>query len=62
MGFYILLCVDRFLADEVYEGPVIIHNHPKEMKPFYVRLNEDRQTVASFDLVVPKVAANCFSF
>lgn len=44
----------------MYKRPVIIFNHPKEVKPFYVRLNDDKQTVASFDMVVPKVTVNCF--
>lgn len=34
---------------------MIIHSSPKEVKPFYIRLNEDKKTVAAFDLVVPKV-------
>ncbi|XP_024015627.1 asparagine--tRNA ligase, cytoplasmic 2 isoform X2 [Eutrema salsugineum] len=44
-----------YLTDEIYKGPVIIHSHPKEVKPFYIRLNDDKNTVAAFDLVVPKV-------
>ncbi|XP_015892502.3 asparagine--tRNA ligase, cytoplasmic 2 [Ziziphus jujuba] len=44
-----------YLADEMYKRPVIVYNHPKEVKPFYVRLNDDGRTVASFDMVVPKV-------
>ncbi|KAL8111802.1 hypothetical protein AgCh_019488 [Apium graveolens] len=41
-------------ADEIYKRPVIIYNYPKELKPFYVRLNDDGKTVAAFDLIVPK--------
>ncbi|CAH2054644.1 unnamed protein product [Thlaspi arvense] len=44
-----------YLTDEIYKGPVIIHNYPREVKPFYTRLNGDKKTVAAFDLVVPKV-------
>ncbi|PON75098.1 Asparagine-tRNA ligase [Parasponia andersonii] len=44
-----------FLADEIYKGPVIIYNYPKQVKPFYVRQNDDGRTVAAFDLVVPKI-------
>ncbi|CAN6981852.1 unnamed protein product [Brassica oleracea var. botrytis] len=45
-----------YLTDEICKGSVmIIHSYPKEVKPFYVRLNEDKKTVAAFDLVVPKV-------
>ncbi|CAN8260155.1 unnamed protein product [Cochlearia groenlandica] len=44
-----------YLTDEIYKGPVIIHNYPKEVKPFHIRLNDDKKTVAAFDLVVPKI-------
>ncbi|KAF3605258.1 hypothetical protein DY000_02051217 [Brassica cretica] len=44
-----------YLTDEIYKGCVIIHSYPKEVKPFYTRLNDDKKTVAAFDLVVPKV-------
>ncbi|KAK1353090.1 Asparagine--tRNA ligase, cytoplasmic 2 [Heracleum sosnowskyi] len=43
-----------YIADEIYKRPVIIYNYPKELKPFYVRLNDDGKTVAAFDLIVPK--------
>ncbi|KAK9281623.1 hypothetical protein L1049_004526 [Liquidambar formosana] len=44
-----------YLADEIYKKPVIIYDYPKEIKPFYVRLNGDGRTVAAFDMVVPMV-------
>ncbi|XP_021907486.1 asparagine--tRNA ligase, cytoplasmic 2 isoform X1 [Carica papaya] len=44
-----------YLADEVYKGPMVIYNYPKAQKPFYVRLNDDGNTVAAFDVVVPTV-------
>ncbi|KAJ4898370.1 hypothetical protein Rs2_25164 [Raphanus sativus] len=45
-----------YLTDEICKGAVIIiHSYPKEVKPFYTRLNDDKKTVAAFDLVVPKV-------
>ncbi|KAJ7008897.1 hypothetical protein NC653_007530 [Populus alba x Populus x berolinensis] len=44
-----------YLAEDVYRKPVIIYNYPKELKPFYVRLNDDGKTAAAFDMVVPKV-------
>ncbi|EXB84507.1 Asparagine--tRNA ligase, cytoplasmic 2 [Morus notabilis] len=44
-----------FLAEEIYKKAVVVYNYPKQVKPFYVRLNDDGQTVAAFDLVVPKV-------
>ncbi|GAB4830324.1 hypothetical protein Ancab_019962 [Ancistrocladus abbreviatus] len=48
---------ENYLADEIYKTPVIIYNYPKELKPFYVRLNDDGKTVAAFDLIIPKVGA-----
>jgi hypothetical protein len=53
---YLLLCLFRgsYLADAIYKKPVLIHSYPKEAKPFYVRVNDDK-TVAAFDLFVPKV-------
>lgn len=47
--------MDSYLTDEVYKRPIIIYNHPRELKPFYIRLNDDGRTVASFDVIVPKV-------
>ncbi|CAL0329538.1 unnamed protein product [Lupinus luteus] len=44
-----------YLADAVYKKPVMIYNYPKEVRPFYVRLNDDGRTVAAYDLIVPKV-------
>ncbi|CAA3001419.1 asparagine--tRNA ligase, cytoplasmic 2 [Olea europaea subsp. europaea] len=46
---------ESYLADEIYKKPVIMYNHPKEIKPFYTRLNDDEKTVAAFDVIVPKV-------
>ncbi|KAL6209025.1 hypothetical protein ACLB2K_019968 [Fragaria x ananassa] len=43
------------LSDEIYKKPVIVYNYPKEIKPFYVRLNDDGKTVAAFDMIVPKI-------
>ncbi|KAL6967949.1 Viral polyprotein [Sarracenia purpurea var. burkii] len=45
---------ESYLADEIYKRPIIINNYPKELKPFYVRLNDDGKTVAAFDVIVPK--------
>ncbi|KAH7838969.1 hypothetical protein Vadar_033251 [Vaccinium darrowii] len=45
---------ESYLADESYKKPVIIHSYPKELQPFYVRLNDDGKTVAAFDVVLPK--------
>ena len=46
---------ERYLAEYVFKSPVIIYNHPKEFKAFYMRLNNDKRTVASMDVIVPGV-------
>lgn len=46
---------ERFLAEEYFSKPVIITDFPKEIKPFYMRLNEDEKTVANMDVLVPKI-------
>lgn len=44
---------EKFLTDEVYNSPVFVTNWPKEIKAFYMRLNDDGKTVAAVDLLVP---------
>lgn len=46
---------ERYLAEHVFKGPVFVTNYPKEIKAFYMRLNEDGKTVAATDLLVPGV-------
>ncbi|RAL47779.1 hypothetical protein DM860_012404 [Cuscuta australis] len=43
-----------YLVDKIYKKPVIIYDHPKNLKPFNVRLNDDEKTVAAFDIIFPK--------
>lgn len=44
---------EKFLTDEHFKAPVFITNWPKEIKAFYMRLNDDNKTVAAVDLLVP---------
>lgn len=44
---------EKYLTDEYYKGPVFVTNWPKEIKAFYMRLNDDNRTVAAVDLLVP---------
>ncbi len=44
---------ERFLTEEVYKGPVIVTNYPKEIKSFYMKLNQDGKTVRAMDVLVP---------
>jgi asparaginyl-tRNA synthetase len=46
---------ERYLTEESFKKPVIVYNYPKEIKPFYMRLNDDDKTVAAMDLLVPRV-------
>ncbi len=46
---------ERYLTEEVFQRPVFVTDYPKEIKAFYMRLNEDGRTVAATDLLVPKV-------
>ncbi|CAL7964218.1 asparagine--tRNA ligase [Gammaproteobacteria bacterium] len=46
---------ERYLAEELIHGPVILMNYPKEIKGFYMRLNNDGKTVAAMDVLVPGI-------
>lgn len=46
---------ERWLADHFVGGPVFITDYPASLKPFYMRLNSDNETVACFDLLVPRL-------
>jgi asparaginyl-tRNA synthetase len=46
---------ERFLTDEHVKGPVTVINYPKEIKAFYMRLNEDGKTVRAMDVLVPRL-------
>ncbi|MBR0599137.1 asparagine--tRNA ligase [Sinanaerobacter chloroacetimidivorans] len=46
---------ERYLTEEIYRKPVFVTDYPKEIKAFYMRLNEDGKTVAAMDLLVPGV-------
>lgn len=46
---------ERYLTEEYFKKPVFLYNYPKEIKAFYMRLNDDNKTVASFDCLVPGI-------
>ncbi|HLX22418.1 MAG TPA: asparagine--tRNA ligase, partial [Usitatibacter sp.] len=46
---------ERFLAEKHVNGPVILMNYPKEIKAFYMRLNDDGKTVAAMDVLAPGI-------
>lgn len=46
---------ERFLTETIYKKPVFVTDYPKEIKAFYMKLNDDNKTVAAMDLLVPGV-------
>lgn len=46
---------ERYLCEQVYKQPVVLTDYPKEIKAFYMKLNEDKKTVAAADILVPKI-------
>ncbi|MEH7097042.1 asparagine--tRNA ligase [Neobacillus vireti] len=46
---------ERYLCEKVFKRPVFVTDYPKEIKAFYMRLNEDNKTVAATDLLVPGI-------
>lgn len=46
---------ERFLTEEHFKCPVTVYNYPKEIKPFYMRLNDDDRTVTAMDVLVPGI-------
>jgi len=46
---------ERYLTEDHFKKPLIVFNYPKEIKPFYMRLNDDNQTVAAMDVLVPGI-------
>ena len=46
---------ERFLTEQVYKRPVFVTDYPKEIKAFYMRLNDDGKTVAAMDCLVPGI-------
>lgn len=46
---------ERFLTEHYFKKPVMVYDFPKTIKPFYMRLNDDDQTVAAMDLLVPGI-------
>ena len=46
---------ERFLTEQHFDGPVILYDYPRTIKPFYMRVNDDEKTVRAMDVLVPKV-------
>lgn len=46
---------ERYLTEKKFDGPVILYDYPRTLKPFYMRVNDDGKTVRAMDVLVPKV-------
>ena len=46
---------ERYLTEVHFKSPVTVYNYPKEIKPFYMRLNDDGKTVTAMDVLVPGI-------
>jgi asparaginyl-tRNA synthetase len=47
--------MERYICETVFRQPVVLMNYPKEIKAFYMKLNDDDRTVAAADILVPKI-------
>lgn len=46
---------ERYICEDVFGGPTIITDYPKRIKPFYMKLNRDNETVSAMDILVPRI-------
>ncbi len=46
---------ERYLTEKHFKKPVIVYDYPKTIKPFYMRVNDDNETVAAMDVLVPSI-------
>ncbi len=46
---------ERYLSEEIFNGPVVVTDYPKDIKAFYMRRNDDGRTVAAMDVLLPGV-------
>jgi asparaginyl-tRNA synthetase len=46
---------ERFLTEEHFKSPTTVFNYPREIKPFYMRVNDDEKTVTAMDVLVPGI-------
>jgi asparaginyl-tRNA synthetase len=46
---------EKHLTEKVFGGPIILYNYPKDIKAFYMKVNEDDKTVQAMDILVPRI-------
>lgn len=50
---------ERYICEKIYNKPTFVFNYPKEIKAFYMKINDDNKTVAGVDLLVPGIGELC---
>ena len=50
---------ERYLTEEVFKGPIFLTDYPKDIKAFYLKMNDDNKTVRGVDLLVPTIGELC---
>ncbi len=50
---------ERYICEQVFNGPTFVYNYPAAIKAFYMKLNDDAKTVAGVDLLVPSIGELC---
>jgi asparaginyl-tRNA synthetase len=46
---------ERYLCEKVMQGPIVLTDYPRTIKPFYMKVNKDGKTVGAMDVLVPKI-------
>lgn len=46
---------ERYLVEKVFKKPIMIYNYPESIKPFYMKINEDGETVRAMDVLLPRL-------
>ena len=46
---------EKYLTEQHFQSPIILHDYPRTLKPFYMRVNDDGRTVRAMDVLVPGV-------
>jgi len=46
---------ERYLTEELFDRPLVVTDYPAAIKPFYMRMNDDKKTVAAMDILVPGI-------
>ncbi len=50
---------EKYLTEKIYQGPIFLTDYPKDIKAFYMKQNDDNETVGAVDLLVPQIGELC---